>query len=424
MEHIDGLDELTAGLHPTDVESMTRLLQRLRDRGNTILVVEHDPAVMAVADQVVEIGPGAGADGGRLVFQGTFAELRRAGTPTGRALCRPAPLKTNPRRAPGTAPRRAPGTAPRRAPGTAPRSAPGTAGAAITVSEATSNNLRHVTVDIPAGVMTVLTGVAGSGKSSLAAELVAQHGAVVIDQRPVAVNRRSTPITYTGIAPAIRRLFARRNGVPAALFSANSEGACPKCDGLGIIYTDLAFMDGQEVVCEACEGRRFTPEVLAYTVDGLSIADVDALSVDQARHRLSDTAVDRALRHLSQAGLGYLRLGQPLTTLSGGECQRLKIAKELRDAERPTTYVLDEPTTGLHMSDIDGLLRVLDALVDRGHTVVVIEHNLDVIRQADWLIDLGPGPGRHGGRVLYQGHVADYPPDAGTPTARALAAHR
>ncbi|MBB2746524.1 UNVERIFIED_ORG: excinuclease UvrABC ATPase subunit [Microbispora rosea subsp. rosea] len=393
-------DEPTAGLHPTDVESMTRLLERLRDRGNTILVVEHDPAVMAVADQVVEIGPGAGADGGRLVFQGTFPELRRAGTPTGRALSRPAPLKT------------------------APRTAPPTTRAAITVAEATRNNLRRVTVDIPAGVMTVLTGVAGSGKSSLAAELVEQHGAVVIDQRPVGVNRRSTPITYTGIAPAVRRLFARRNGVSAALFSANSEGACPKCDGLGIIYTDLAFMDGQEVVCEACEGRRFTPEVLAYTVDGLSIADVDALSVDQARHRLPDKAVDRALRHLSQAGLGYLRLGQSLTTLSGGECQRLKIAKELRDAEQPATYVLDEPTTGLHMSDIDGLLRVLDALVDRGHTVVVIEHNLDVIRQADWLIDLGPGPGRHGGNVLYQGHVAHYPPDAGTPTARALAAHR
>ncbi|WP_182899524.1 excinuclease ABC subunit UvrA [Microbispora sp. H10830] len=393
-------DEPTAGLHPTDVESMTRLLERLRDRGNTILVVEHDPAVMAVADQVVEIGPGAGADGGRLVFQGTFPELRRAGTPTGRALSRPTPLKT------------------------APRTAPPTTRGAITVADATRNNLRRVTVDIPAGVMTALTGVAGSGKSSLAAELVEQHDAVVIDQRPVGVNRRSTPITYTGIAPAVRRLFARRNGVSAALFSANSEGACPKCDGLGIIYTDLAFMDGQEVVCEACEGRRFTPEVLAYTVDGLSIADVDALSVDQARHRLPDKAVDRALRHLSQAGLGYLRLGQSLTTLSGGECQRLKIAKELRDAEQPTTYVLDEPTTGLHMSDIDGLLRVLDALVDRGHTVVVIEHNLDVIRQADWLIDLGPGPGRHGGNVLYQGHVADYPPDAGTPTARALAAHR
>ncbi|GGO28357.1 excinuclease ABC subunit A [Microbispora rosea subsp. aerata] len=389
-------DEPTAGLHPTDVESMTRLLERLRDRGNTILVVEHDPAVMAVADQIVEIGPGAGADGGRLVFQGTFPELRRADTSTGRALRRPAPLKTAPRTAKGV----------------------------ITVAEATRNNLRRVTVDIPAGVMTVLTGVAGSGKSSLAAELVGQHDAIVIDQRPVAVNRRSTPITYTGIAPAIRRLFARRNGVPAALFSANSERACPKCDGLGVVYTDLAFMDGQEVVCEACEGRRFTPEVLAYTVDGLSIADVDALSVDQARRRLPDKAVDRALRHLSQAGLGYLRLGQSLTTLSGGECQRLKIAKELRDAERPATYVLDEPTTGLHMSDIDGLLRLLDALVDRGHTVVVIEHNLDVIRQADWLIDLGPGPGRHGGRVLFRGHVADYPPDAGTPTARALAACR
>ncbi|MEN3534595.1 excinuclease ABC subunit UvrA [Microbispora sp. ZYX-F-249] len=389
-------DEPTAGLHPTDVESMTRLLRRLRDRGNTILVVEHDPAVMAVADEIVEIGPGAGADGGRLVFQGAFAGLRRAGTPTGRALSRPAPVKTAPRRAE----------------------------AVITVKEATRNNLRRVTVDVPASVLTVLTGVAGSGKSSLAAELVEQHGAVVIDQRPVGANRRSTPLTYTGVAPAIRGLFARRNGVPAALFSANSAGACPACGGLGIVYTDLAFMDGQEVVCEACEGRRFTPEVLAHTVDGLSIADVDALSVDQARHRLPDKAVDRALRHLSQAGLGYLRLGQSLTTLSGGECQRLKIAKELRDAEGPATYVLDEPTTGLHMSDVDGLLRVLDALVDRGHTVVVIEHNLDVVRQADWLIDLGPGPGRHGGTVLYEGHVADYPPDAGTPTARALAAHR
>ncbi|MEV4455574.1 excinuclease ABC subunit UvrA [Microbispora sp. NPDC049633] len=389
-------DEPTAGLHPTDVESMTRLLERLRDRGNTILVVEHDPAVMAVADEIVEIGPGAGADGGRLVFQGTYAGLRRAGTPTGRALSRPSPLKTAPR----------------------------TAEAVITVKEAARNNLRRVTVDVPAGVMTVLTGVAGSGKSSLAAELVEQHGAVVIDQRPVGANRRSTPLTYTGVAPAIRRLFARRNRVPAALFSANSAGACPTCGGLGVVYTDLAFMDGQEVVCEACEGRRFTPEVLAHTVDGLSIADVDALSVDQARHRLPDEAVDRALRHLSQAGLGYLRLGQSLTTLSGGECQRLKIAKELREAEGPATYVLDEPTTGLHMSDVGGLLRVLDALVDRGHTVVVIEHNLDVVRQADWLIDLGPGPGRHGGTVLYEGHVADYPPDAGTPTARALAAHR
>ncbi|MBG0818242.1 excinuclease ABC subunit UvrA [Planomonospora sp. ID82291] len=387
-------DEPTAGLHPTDVESVTRLLKRLRDGGNSVLVVEHDPAVMAIADQVVEIGPGAGAEGGRLVFQGTFAELRHADTPTGRALRRDRSGERVPRTASGV----------------------------IEITEATRNNLRRVTVGIPAGVMTVLTGVAGSGKSSLAAELADRHDVTVIDQRPVSTSRRSTPITYTGIAPAIRRLFARHNGVPAALFSANSEGACPGCGGLGTVYTDLAFMDGQEVVCEACRGRRFVPEVLAHTVDGLSIADVEALSVDQARKRLPDEAVAGALRHLSEVGLGYLRLGQPLTTLSGGECQRVKIAKELRDTVRPTVYLLDEPTTGLHPGDIDTLLGVLDALVDQGHTVVVIEHDLDVVRHADWLIDLGPGPGRHGGTVLYEGPVRDYRPEAGTPTARALAA--
>ncbi len=238
--------------------------------------------------------------------------------------------------------------------------------------------------------MTVLTGVAGSGKSSLATELVEQHGATVIDQKPVSTNRRSTPITYTRIAPAIRKLFAKHNGVPAALFSANSDGACPECNGLGVIHTDLAFMDGQDVVCETCQGRRFTPEVLAHTVNGLSIADVNELSVDQAIDQLPDKTIATALRHLADVGLGYLRLGQSLTTLSGGECQRVKIAKELRDAEQPTTYVLDEPTTGLHLSDIDTLLHVLDTLVDQGHTVVVIEHNLDVIRPGR-LVDR-PGP--------------------------------
>ncbi|GGO60565.1 ATP-binding cassette domain-containing protein [Nonomuraea cavernae] len=394
-EMIYVFDEPTVGLHPTDVESVTRLLGQLRDSGNSVLVVEHDPAVMAVADQIIELGPGAGADGGRLVFQGGFEELRRADTCTGRALSRPRPGKRTPRTARGT----------------------------ITITDATRNNLRHVTTGIPVGVMTALTGVAGSGKSSLAAELVEQHEVTVIDQRPVSTNRRSTPVTYTGIAPAIRKLFARHNGVPAALFSANSAGACPECDGLGIVYTDLAFMDGQEAVCEVCQGRRFVPEVLAYTVDGLSIADVEALSVDQARDRLPDKHVAKALRHLSEVGLGYLRLGQSLTTLSGGECQRVKIAKELRDTEQPTAYLLDEPTTGLHPSDIDTLLRVLDALVEQGHTVVVIEHNLDVVRHADWLIDLGPGPGRHGGNVIYEGPVSGYTWEAGTPTARALAAH-
>ncbi|ROT28211.1 excinuclease ABC subunit UvrA [Micromonospora sp. HM5-17] len=389
VEMIYVFDEPTVGLHPQDVAAMTTLLQRLRDKGNTVLVVEHDPAVMAIADQIVEIGPDAGDGGGRLVFQGTFAELRRADTPTATALARQRPVKERPR---------------------TPRGA-------VTIAAATRNNLKNVTVDIPTGVMTVFTGVAGSGKSSLAAELVAQHDAVVIDQRPVSTNRRSTPITYTGIAAPIRRLFARHNGVPAGLFSANSEGACPDCKGLGVIYTDLAFMEGQETVCDTCQGRRFTREVLRYRVDGLSIADVDDLTIAEAVRRLADPAITRALRHLEEVGLGYLRLGQPLSTLSGGECQRVKIAKELRDATGPTLYVLDEPTTGLHLRDIDTLLNVLDNLVAHGHTVVVIEHNLDVIRRADWLVDLGPGPGRHGGQILYQGPVAGL---TGTATARAL----
>ncbi|WP_199433237.1 ATP-binding cassette domain-containing protein [Qaidamihabitans albus] len=386
------VDEPTVGLHPTDVESVIELLERLRDSGNNVLVVEHDPAVMAHADQVIEIGPDAGAGGGQLVFQGTFAQLRDAGTPTGRALARHRPLKLAPRPATGH----------------------------FTVAGADRNNLRHLTVRFPTGVLTVLTGVAGSGKSSLADELLAQHDATVIDQKPVSTNRRSTPITYTGIAPAIRKLFARHNHVPAGLFSANSEGACPDCKGLGVIYTDLAFMDGQEVVCETCHGRRFTPEVLAHTVNGLSIADVDDLTVGQSIVQLPDEGIARALRQLTAVGLGYLCLGQSLSTLSGGECQRVKIAKELRQATRPTTYVLDEPTTGLHMNDIDTLLHVLDSLVEQDHTVVVIEHNLDVIRQADWLIDLGPGPGRHGGTVLFEGHVADYTGHP-TPTCQALA---
>lgn len=386
-------DEPTVGLHPTDVESMVQLLEQLRESGNSVLVVEHDPAVMARADEVIEIGPGAGADGGRLVFHGTFTNLQRADTPTGRALSEHRMVKAVPRTTNGT----------------------------IAIIDATRNNLQHVTVDIPSGVMTVLTGVAGSGKSSLATELVEQHRATVINQKPVSTNRRSTPITYTGIAPAIRQAFAKQNGVSAALFSANSDGACPGCNGLGVIYTDLAFMDGQEVVCDACQGRRFAPEVLAHTVNGLSIADVDELSVDQAIHQLPDQTIAKALRLLANVGLGYLRLGQSLTTLSGGECQRVKIAKELGDTDQPTTYLLDEPTTGLHLSDIDTLLHVLDTLVSQGHTVVVIEHNLDVIRQADWLIDLGPGPGKHGGTILYEGHVTDYT-DRTTPTGHALAA--
>ncbi|RSM76013.1 excinuclease ABC subunit UvrA [Kibdelosporangium aridum] len=391
IEMLYVFDEPTVGLHPHDIAAMTTLLEQLRDKGNCVLVVEHDPAVMAIADRIIEIGPRAGDQGGELVFQGTFDELRRASTPTAVALSQQRPIKDQPRKAHG----------------------------AVAVTNATRNNLKNVTVDIPTGVMTVLTGVAGSGKSSLASELVSQHDAVVIDQKPVSTNRRSTPITYTGIATPIRKLFSRLNNVPASLFSANSSGACPDCGGLGIIYTDLAFMDGQETVCQTCDGRRFTPEVLSHKVDGLSIADVDDLTITDAITRLPDRAITKALRHLDNVGLGYLRLGQPLTTLSGGEAQRVKIAKELRDTTGPTLYVLDEPTTGLHLRDIDTLLGVLDDLVDHGHTVVVIEHNLDVIRQADWLIDLGPGPGKHGGRILYQGPVTGI---ADTATGQALAA--
>ncbi|NUU22233.1 MAG: ATP-binding cassette domain-containing protein, partial [Streptomycetaceae bacterium] len=250
---------------------------------------------------------------------------------------------------------------------------------------------------------TVVTGVAGSGKSSLLAELAERHAATVIDQRAVAANRRSTPVTYTGIGPAVRKLFARAHGVGAGLFSANSQGACPECGGTGVVFTDLAFMDGQSVTCEACGGAKFNPEALAYTVAGLTIADVEALTVDEARHRLPDPGIAEALRHLGDVGLGYLTLGQPLSTLSGGECQRVKIARELRAATRGALYVLDEPTTGLHLDDVETLLGVLDRLIDAGNTVAVIEHNLAVVRRADWVVDLGPGPGQHGGRVLFTG---------------------
>ncbi|MBL1076578.1 excinuclease ABC subunit UvrA [Nocardia sp. 2] len=384
-------DEPTVGLHPHDVRSMTALLKRLRDKGNTVLVVEHDPDVLCIADEIVEIGPGAGASGGRVVFQGGFAELRKADTPTGHALRRRRRSHT-PRRATGK----------------------------LRIENASRNNLDGVGVDIPAGVLTVLTGVAGAGKSSLVAELADQHPATIVDQRPVAANRRSTPITYTGIATAVRKLFAAENGVSPALFSANSAGACPTCKGIGAVYTDLAFMDGQEVLCETCGGRRFTPEVLGYTVGGLSIADIDDLTIDEAAQRLRIPGVTRPLRHVAEVGLGYLRLGQPLSTLSGGECQRLRIARELAGHGGHTLYILDEPTTGLHLSDIDTLLEVLGTLVETGNTVVVIEHNVDVIRRADWVIDLGPGPGRHGGHILFEGTPADLAVRTDSKTALAL----
>lgn len=384
-------DEPTVGLHPHDINAMIELLRQLRDRGNTVLVVEHDPAVMEQADEIIEIGPGAGSAGGRLVFQGAFDGLRNSAGPTGRMLTSEVQPRNEPRSPAGW----------------------------LSVEHAQRNNLDDVSVDVPIGVMTVLTGVAGSGKSSLGQELVAEFAATTIDQRPVAANRRSTPITYTGIASAIRKHFATRTGAPESLFSANSDGGCPDCKGLGVIYTDLAFMDGQETVCSSCGGTKFTEEALSRTVDGLSIVDVEGLTVTEALDRLEVPAVRRRLRHLERVGLGYLGLGQPLNTLSGGEAQRVKIAKELRDATEPGLYLLDEPTTGLHLSDIARLLAVLDDLIAHGHTVVVIEHSLEVIAQADWLIDLGPGPGRHGGKVLYSGLVSGI---GNTATGRALAA--
>ncbi|WP_067814172.1 ATP-binding cassette domain-containing protein [Nocardia inohanensis] len=384
-------DEPTVGLHPHDVRAMTELLHRLRDKGNTVLVVEHDPDVMRIADQIVELGPTAGAGGGEVVFQGRFEDLQRADTLTGRAL-RHRRRARHPRPARGK----------------------------LRIVDATRNNLGGIGVDIPAGVLTAVTGVAGAGKSSLMAELVAQHPATIVDQRPVTTNRRSTPLTYTGIATAVRKLFARRNGVRATLFSANSEGGCPACHGLGVIYTDLAFMEGQELVCETCAGRRFTPEALAHTVDGLTIADIDELTISQAAQRLPDPAIARALHQVDRVGLGYLRLGQALTTLSGGECQRLKIARELTDQSAHNLYILDEPTTGLHLSDIDTLLDVLGTLVEHDNTVVVVEHNPDVIRRADWIIDLGPGPGRHGGRILFEGTPGELAAHPDSKTGRAL----
>jgi excinuclease UvrABC ATPase subunit len=385
-------DEPSVGLHPQDVERLTGLLRRLRDKGNTILVVEHDPDVVAVADQVVDLGPRAGTEGGEIVFQGTVAELATADTVTGRALHQRQPLRTDPRPPTGT----------------------------LAIKGADLHNLRHLDVDLPTGVLTVVTGVAGSGKSSLVGVLLDQHpGSTVIDQAAVSTSRRSNTATYTGIAGPIRQLFAWASGVSASLFSANSAGACPECRGLGVVYTDLAFMEGFTAVCSTCHGRRFTDEVLEHTLDGRSIADVLDLTVDDAGGvaAFDDARIAPVLAALADVGLGYLTLGQPLSTLSGGECQRIKLATELHRSPANALYVLDEPTTGLHMADVGRLLAILDRLVDQDNTVVVIEHNLDVIRRADWIVDLGPGAGHHGGRLLFAGPPAQLVDDPHSITA-------
>ncbi|MGH3964356.1 MAG: ATP-binding cassette domain-containing protein [Pseudonocardiaceae bacterium] len=386
------LDEPSVGLHPRDVGRLTELLRQLRDKGNTVLVVEHDPDVIAIADHVVDLGPRAGALGGEIVYQGTVGDLSQAPTLTGRHLHHRLPLKTTTREPTGS----------------------------VAITDVTAHNLEKVTVDVPTGVLTVLTGVAGSGKSTLVTEgLLAQHPTViVVDQSPVATSIRSTPATYTGLMDDIRRLFARANKVSASLFSFNSTGACRNCQGLGVVYTDLAFLEGLKSTCEECRGRRFTPEVLGHPVRGRSIADILAMTAAEALDFFTETKLRRVLQALDDVGLDYLTLGQPLSTLSGGECQRIKLATQLH--KPGATYVMDEPTTGLHMSDIAHLLQVLDRLVDRGSSVVIIEHNVDVIKNADWIIDLGPEAGTQGGHIVFEGTPRQLLTTTGSHTAEAL----
>ncbi|MBI4899509.1 MAG: excinuclease ABC subunit UvrA [Actinobacteria bacterium] len=372
-------DEPTIGLHPHDIRRMNDLLLRLRDKGNTVLVVEHKPEVIQIADHVVDLGPGAGSAGGELVYEGTVDGLRRSDTVTGRHLDDRARVKDAVRTATGV----------------------------IEIRGADEHNLRDVDVDIPTGVLVVVTGVAGSGKSSLIHGSVAgREGVVAIDQTPIRGSRRSNPATYTGLLDPIRTAFAKTNGVKASLFSANSEGACPTCNGAGVVYTELGVMATVSTVCEECEGRRFQAAVLEYRLGGLSIADVLDLPVEEALRFFGEgeartPAAHRVLERLSDVGLGYLSLGQPLTTLSGGEQQRLKLAAQL--ADKASVYVLDEPTAGLHLADVAQLLGLLDRLVDSGRSVIVIEHHQAVMAHADWIIDLGPGAGHDGGRVVYEG---------------------
>ncbi|MGL4647763.1 MAG: ATP-binding cassette domain-containing protein, partial [Caldilineaceae bacterium] len=386
------LDEPTVGLHARDVDRLTSLLRRLRDKGNTVLIVEHDPAVMAIADHLVDIGPRAGTHGGELVYEGDYTGLSQADTVTGRALRRNLPLKETVRTPTGVMP----------------------------IRNATLHNLQNVSVDIPTGVLTVVTGVAGSGKSTLINDVfLAQHpDAIVIDQARVTANSRSAPATYVGIMDDIRQAFAKANKVSASLFSFNSEGSCPGCNGLGVTYTDLAFMEGISSECEICEGKRFKSEVLAYQLRGRSISDVLEMTAEEALEFFSEKKIRAVVTALNDVGLGYLRLGQPLSTVSGGEGQRLKLATELH--KQGSVYVMDEPTTGLHLSDIGLLMGIIDRLVDARNTVVLIEHHLDVIRQADWIIDLGPEGGRDGGRVLFEGPPRDLLHCAESHTARWL----
>lgn len=390
-------DEPTIGLHPHDIQRMNDLLLRLRDKSNTVLVIEHKPEVIDIADHVVDLGPGAGSAGGEVVFEGPVEELRSGGTTTGRHLDDRASLKPSVRVPSG----------------------------ALEVRGAVAHNLKDVDVDIPLGVLVVVTGVAGAGKSSLISNSVSgRDGVVTVDQSPIRGSRRSNPATYTGLLGPIRKAFAKANGVKPALFSANSEGACPDCKGAGIVDFDLAIMASVPVTCEECEGKRFQSEVLDYRLGGRDISEVLAMPVTEAREFFAAgaarvPAAHRILDRLARAGLGYLTIGQPLTTLSGGERQRLKLAIHM--AETGGVYVLDEPTSGLHLADIDHLLGLLDGLVDSGKSVIVIEHHQAVMAHADWIIDLGPGAGHDGGRVVFEGTPADLVAARSTFTGQHLA---
>lgn len=392
-------DEPTIGLHPHDIQRMNDLLLQLRDKGNTVLVVEHKPETIAIADHVVDLGPGAGTDGGTICFEGSVDGLRRSDTITGRHLDDRATLRESVRTPSGV----------------------------LEVRGASTHNLRDVDVDVPLGVLCVVTGVAGSGKSSLIHGSVAgRDGVVVVDQGAIRGSRRSNPATYTGLLEPIRKAFAKANGVKPALFSSNSEGACPTCNGAGVIFTELGVMATVESVCEECEGKRFQAQVLQYTFGGKNISEVLAMSVSEAEEFFGDgdaktPAAHKVLDRLRDVGLGYVSLGQPLTTLSGGERQRLKLAAQM--AEKGDVYVLDEPTTGLHLADVENLLGLLDRLVDSGKSVIVIEHHQAVMAHGDWLIDLGPGAGHDGGNVVFEGTPADLVADGSTLTGQHLAAY-
>ncbi|MDQ1046389.1 excinuclease ABC subunit UvrA [Streptomyces sp. V4I2] len=392
-------DEPTIGLHPHDIQRMNDLLLRLRDKGNTVLVVEHKPEAIAIADHVVDLGPGAGTAGGTVCFEGTVEGLRASGTVTGRHLDDRATLKETVRKSTG----------------------------ALEIRGATRHNLQGVDVDIPLGVLCVVTGVAGSGKSSLVhGSIPAGAGVVSVDQAAIKGSRRSNPATYTGLLDPIRKAFAKVNGVKPALFSANSEGACPTCNGAGVIYTDLAMMAGVATTCEDCEGKRFQAAVLDYHLGGRDISEVLAMSVTEAEEffgtgEARTPAAHAILERLADVGLGYLSLGQPLTTLSGGERQRLKLATHM--AEKGGIYILDEPTTGLHLADVEHLLGLLDRIVDSGKSVIVVEHHQAVMAHADWIIDLGPGAGHDGGRIVFEGTPADLVDSRSTLTGEHLAAY-